>query len=96
VGKDTGCSYVIKDSQLEKIDYNSLSKKQFKITKKKDGVYLEDLGGTYVNDKKIGSGQKAVLNHNDCIAIAKSHLRGRHCCQHDAHTACFCGYKPSY
>jgi predicted component of type VI protein secretion system len=87
VGKDASCSYVIKDSQLDKMDYNLLSKKQFKISRKKDSVYLEDVGVTYINQKKVGQGQKTVLNHNDCIAIAKPHLRGRKCCQHDAHKA---------
>jgi predicted component of type VI protein secretion system len=79
VGKDAACSYVIKDSQLSKIDYNLLSKKQFKISRKRDAVYLEDVGGTYVNDNKVGPGQKIILNHNDRIAIVKSHLKGRHC-----------------
>lgn len=75
VGKDAACSYVIKDSQLSKTDYNLLSKKQFKISRKRDAVYLEDVGGTYVNDKKVGPGQKTILNHNDRIAISKSHLK---------------------
>jgi pSer/pThr/pTyr-binding forkhead associated (FHA) protein len=78
VGKDASCSYVIKDSQLNKIDYNLLAKKQFKISRKKDAVYLEDVGGTYVNEKKVGPGKKTVLNHNDHIAIAKSQLKGRY------------------
>lgn len=78
VGKDASCNYVINDSQLSKIDYNLLHKKQFKISRKKDAVYLEDVGGTYVSEKKVGPGQKTVLNHNDRIAIAKSHLKGRH------------------
>jgi predicted component of type VI protein secretion system len=81
VGKDAACSYVIKNSQLSKTEYNLLPKKQFKISKKKDAVYLEDVGGTYVNNRKIGLGEKTVLNHNDCIAITKSHLKGRHCTQ---------------
>jgi pSer/pThr/pTyr-binding forkhead associated (FHA) protein len=81
VGKDAACSYVIKDSQLSKTEYTLLSKKQFKISRKKDAVYLEDVGGTYVNNIKIGQGNKTVLNHNDCIAIAKSHLKGKHYCQ---------------
>jgi pSer/pThr/pTyr-binding forkhead associated (FHA) protein len=79
VGKDAGCSYVIKDSQLSKSEYNLLPNKQFKISRKKDAIYLEDVGGTFVNKKKVGPGGKTVLNHNDCIAIVKSHLKGRHC-----------------
>ncbi|KAJ4448943.1 hypothetical protein ANN_00335, partial [Periplaneta americana] len=74
-GKDSGCSYVIKDSELGKADYDKLSKKQFKIVKKKDGVYLEDLAVTYVNTKEVGSKQKILLNHNATIAIIKMHLK---------------------
>jgi predicted component of type VI protein secretion system len=97
MGKDAGCSYVIRDSQLSKTDYTLLPKKQFKISRKKDVVYLEDVGGTYVNDKKVGPGQKIVLNHNDRIAIAKSHLKGRHCYQHYSSQSTFsCEYKFSY
>jgi predicted component of type VI protein secretion system len=87
VGKDASCSYTIQDSQLDKIDYNLLSKKQFKISRKKECAYLEDIGVTYINDKKVGQGKKTVLNHNDRIAIAKPHLRGRKYCQHDAQRA---------
>jgi predicted component of type VI protein secretion system len=89
VGKDASCSYVIKDSQLEKLDYNLLPKKVFKISRKKDSVYLEDVAVTYVNDKKVGQGQKTVLNHNDRIAIVKPHLRGRKYCKQYSHQAHF-------
>lgn len=87
VGKDASCSYIIKDSQLDKIDYNLLPNKQFKISRKKNVAYLENLGVTYINEKKVDQGQKTVLKHNDRIAITKPHLTGRNCCQHDAHKA---------
>jgi len=54
-----------------------VSKKHFKISHKKDGVYLEGLALTYVNDKKIDPAEKTILKHNDCIAIGKMHLKGR-------------------
>ncbi|KAJ9578374.1 hypothetical protein L9F63_005406, partial [Diploptera punctata] len=75
VGKDSGCSYVIKDTQLDRHDYSTIAKKQFKISKKKDGVYLEDIAGTYINNKKVGPGLKVPLNHNDRIAIARMFLK---------------------
>jgi len=52
-----------------------VSKKQFKIKNKKDGVHLEALALTYVNDKKIGPEEKTILKHNDRIAIGRQHLK---------------------
>jgi len=77
VGRDASCSLVINDSHLNKVDFNLVSKKHFKISHKKDGVYLEGLALTYVNDKKIDPAEKTILKHNDCIAIGKMHLKGR-------------------
>jgi predicted component of type VI protein secretion system len=77
VGRDASCSVVITDSHLNKVDINLWSKKQFKISHKKDGVYLEGFALTYVNDKKIGPAEKTILKHNDRIAIGKMDLKGR-------------------
>jgi FHA domain. len=77
VGRDASCSYVINESQLSKAELNLVSKKQFKISHKKDGVFLEGSALTYVNDKKIGPAEKTILKHNDRIAIEKQHLKGR-------------------
>jgi pSer/pThr/pTyr-binding forkhead associated (FHA) protein len=78
VGRDASCSLVINESHLDKADINLVSKKQFKIKNKKDGVYLEGFGlTTYVNDKKIGPAEKTILKHNDRIAIGKLHLKSR-------------------
>ena len=77
VGKDASCSLVIKDSHLKNGDIDVVSKKHFKISHKKDGVYLEGLALTYVNDKKIDPAEKTILKHNDRIAIGKMHLKGR-------------------
>jgi pSer/pThr/pTyr-binding forkhead associated (FHA) protein len=77
VGRDVSCSIVIKDSHLKNVDIDVVSKKHFKISHKKDGVYLEGLALTYVNDKKIGPDEKTILKHNDRIAIGKIHLKGR-------------------
>jgi pSer/pThr/pTyr-binding forkhead associated (FHA) protein len=64
-----------------------VSKKQFKISHKKDGVYLEGFAVTFVNNEKIGQAEKIALRHNDRIAIAKLHLEGRQCCEDDVHKA---------
>jgi len=78
VGRDASCSLVINESHLDKADINLVSKKQFKIKNKKDGVCLEGFGlTTYVNDKKIGPAEKTILKHNDRIAIGKLHLKSR-------------------
>jgi predicted component of type VI protein secretion system len=76
VGRDASCCVVIKDSHLNKVDYKWVSKKQCKISHKKDGVYLEGLALTYVNDKRIGREEKTILNNNDRIAIGKKDLEG--------------------
>jgi pSer/pThr/pTyr-binding forkhead associated (FHA) protein len=77
VGRDAKCSLVINESHLSKVDFNLVSKKHFRISHKKDGVYLEGFELTYVNDKKIGPGEKTILKHYDRIAIGKLHLKGR-------------------
>ena len=79
MGRDASCSLVINESHLDKADINLVSKKQFKIKNKKDGVYLEgfDLTTTYINNKKVGPAEKTILKHNDRIAIGKLHLKSR-------------------
>ncbi|PSN30657.1 hypothetical protein C0J52_22250 [Blattella germanica] len=74
-GTDLSCSYVLSESHFDKLSFKDLSKKQFKILKKKDGIYLEDLDSTYVNNKKVGKGQRVPLVHNNYIAIAKMHIK---------------------
>lgn len=77
MGRDTSCSLVITESHLDKVDIDLVSKKQFKIKHRKDGVYLEAHAITYVNEKKIGPEEKTILKHNDRIAIGKPHLKCR-------------------
>jgi pSer/pThr/pTyr-binding forkhead associated (FHA) protein len=77
VGRDAKCSLPIKETHLSSVDLNLVSKKHFKISYKKDGVYLEGFDVTYVNDQKIGPGDKIILYHNDRIAIGKLHLKGK-------------------
>lgn len=79
VGKDASCNYVINESHLNKVDFNLVAKKQFRITHKKDGVRLEGFAVTYINDKKVGPKETAILKHNDRIAIAKAHFKGKQC-----------------
>jgi hypothetical protein len=87
VGRDAKSSLTINETHLSKVDLDLVSKKHFKISRKKDGVYLEGFEVTYVNDKKISPGEKIILNHNDRIAIGKLHLKGRYCCNDDVHRA---------
>jgi len=77
VGRDASCSLAITESHLNKTELSLVSKKHFKISHKKDGVYLQGYALTYVNDKKIGPEEKTILKHNDCIAIEKLHLKCR-------------------
>jgi predicted component of type VI protein secretion system len=77
VGRDASCGLVITESHLNKTELSLVSRKQFKISHKKDGVYLAGYAVTYVNDKKIGPAEKTILKHNDRIAIEKPHLKGK-------------------
>jgi pSer/pThr/pTyr-binding forkhead associated (FHA) protein len=85
VGRDVSCGLVINDSHLNKTELSLVSKKQFKISHKKDFVYLEGYALTYVNYKKIGPAEKSILKHSDFIAIGKQDLKGRKCCEVDVH-----------
>jgi pSer/pThr/pTyr-binding forkhead associated (FHA) protein len=87
VGRDAKCSVVINETHLSKKDFDLVSKKHFKISHKKNGVYLEGFELTYINDKKIGPAEKNILKHNDHIAIANQQLKGRYCCKDDVHKA---------
>jgi predicted component of type VI protein secretion system len=87
VGRDASCSLAINNSHLNKVEFNLVSKKQFKISHKKDGVYLEASAITYVNNKKISPAEKTILKHNDRIAIGELYLKGRYCCEVDVHKA---------
>jgi pSer/pThr/pTyr-binding forkhead associated (FHA) protein len=77
VGRDASCSLVITESHLNEVDFNLVSKKQFKISNKKNGVYLEGFALTYVSGKEIHPREKCILKHNDCIAIGEMRLKGR-------------------
>jgi pSer/pThr/pTyr-binding forkhead associated (FHA) protein len=77
VGRDASCSVAINETHLGKVDFNLVSTRHFKISRKKKGVYLEGFKLTYINDKKIGPAEETILKHNDCIAIGKMHLKGR-------------------
>lgn len=77
MGRDASCSLTITESHLNTEDINLVSRKQFKISHKKDGVYLQGYALTYVNDKKIGPEEKTILKHNDRIAIGEPHLKSR-------------------
>jgi len=76
VGTDASCSLVINKSHLNQEELSLVSRKQFKISHKKDGVYLKGYALTYINDKKIGPEEETILKHNDYIAIEKPHFKG--------------------
>jgi FOG: FHA domain len=77
VGRHANCSYVIKEEQLDRYDFSKVSEKHFKIVKKKDGVFIEDIGGTYINNKKVGHGLKSRISHNDYISITQISVKGK-------------------
>jgi predicted component of type VI protein secretion system len=77
VGTDESCSVVINASHLNQEELSLVSRKQFKISHKKDGVYLEGYALTYVNDEKTDPAEETTLKHTDRIAIEKLNLKGK-------------------
>ena len=77
MGRNESCSLVINKSHLNQEELSLVSGEQFKISHKKDGVYLKGYALTYVNDDKIGPAEETILKHNDRITIEKPHLKGK-------------------
>ncbi|XP_053987689.1 serine/threonine-protein kinase Chk2-like [Hylaeus anthracinus] len=83
LGRSEKCDIPITENELKPKWLSVISKIHFRITREfinennKDTViYLEDLSqnGTFVNKKKVGRGKKVVLESNDIISLAQSHV----------------------
>ncbi|CAK9828062.1 Ovarian-specific serine/threonine-protein kinase Lok [Anthophora retusa] len=80
LGRSETCDICVTKNELKPKWLSVMSKVHFKITREFiDGntidavVYLEDLSqnGTFVNKKKVGRGNKIVLESNDVISLAQ-------------------------
>ncbi|XP_076755046.1 ovarian-specific serine/threonine-protein kinase Lok isoform X2 [Xylocopa sonorina] len=80
LGRSETCDICVTTNELKPKWLSVMSKIHFQITRKFiDGnsndavVYLEDLSynGTFVNKKKVGRGNKVVLESNDIISLAQ-------------------------
>ncbi|XP_061929105.1 ovarian-specific serine/threonine-protein kinase Lok-like isoform X2 [Apis cerana] len=80
LGRSQNCDICITNNELKPKWLSVMSKIHFKITREfiddntNDAiVYLEDLSqnGTFVNGKKVGRGNKVILESNDKIALAQ-------------------------
>ncbi|XP_068968652.1 ovarian-specific serine/threonine-protein kinase Lok-like [Bombus flavifrons] len=79
LGRAESCDICVTSNELKPKWLSVMSKIHFKITREYIGngndaiVYLEDLSqnGTFVNKKKIGRGNKIILESNDIISLAQ-------------------------
>ncbi|KOC60563.1 Ovarian-specific serine/threonine-protein kinase Lok [Habropoda laboriosa] len=83
LGRLENCDIRVTKNELKPKWLSVMSKLHFKITREFiDGntndavVYLEDLSqnGTFVNKKKVGRGNKVVLESNDVISLVQPHV----------------------
>ncbi|OAD53345.1 Ovarian-specific serine/threonine-protein kinase Lok [Eufriesea mexicana] len=81
LGRSENCDVCVTNNELKPKWLCVISKVHFKITREFiDGntndviVYLQDLSqnGTFVNKKKVGRGNKVILESNDIISLAQS------------------------
>ncbi|CAK9796429.1 Ovarian-specific serine/threonine-protein kinase Lok [Anthophora plagiata] len=80
LGRSESCDICVTKNELKPKWLSVMSKVHFKITREFiDGntidavVYLEDMSqnGTFVNKKRVGRGNKVVLESNDVISLAQ-------------------------
>ncbi|CAD1473708.1 unnamed protein product, partial [Heterotrigona itama] len=79
LGRSESCDIRVTSNELKPKWLSVMSKIHFKITREfvsntNDAiVYLEDLSqnGTFVNKKKVGRGNKVILESNDVISLAQ-------------------------
>lgn len=79
LGRSESCDICVTSNELKPKWLSVMSKIHFKITREfvrntNDAiVYLEDLSqnGTFVNKKKVGRGNKIILESNDVISLAQ-------------------------
>ncbi|CAG2054345.1 unnamed protein product [Timema podura] len=78
VGKDSSCDIVIGKQQVPSLDdYLNLNKQHFKIKRKDDGVFLEDLSRlhTIVNNRSLVFGERVKLRHCDLISVLRNQVK---------------------
>nr|CAD7195157.1 unnamed protein product [Timema douglasi] len=78
VGKDSSCDIVIGKQQVPSLDdYLNLNKQHFKIKRKDDGVFLEDLSRlhTIVNNRSLVFGERVKLRHCDLISVLRNQIK---------------------
>lgn len=87
LGRSQNCDICITNNELKPKWLSVMSKIHFKISREfiddntNDAiVYLEDLSqnGTFVNGKKVGRGNKVILESNDKIALAQPIVIGKY------------------
>lgn len=86
LGRSESCDICVTSNELKPKWLSVMSKIHFKITREFVGntndaiVYLEDLSqnGTFVNKKKVGRGNKVVLESNDVISLAQPIVTGKY------------------
>lgn len=82
-GRSIECDVMITEEHANKEFLTVISKVQFAIYKESlegvDNVYLEDrsMNGTFVNQHKVGKGNKIVLNCGDKISLASPYNIGK-------------------
>lgn len=67
LGRDSAADITVSDQ--------GISRKHAKFTKENGQVYITDLGssnGTFINDKKIGPGEKTALEKEDMVKLGSS------------------------
>ncbi|XP_051154594.1 ovarian-specific serine/threonine-protein kinase Lok-like [Leptopilina boulardi] len=84
LGRSVTCEINVMELGLDKKIADCISKQHFKITKEKikssnnlediTVVYIEDLSqnGTYVNKRRIGKGNRVILENHDVISLAQA------------------------
>lgn len=86
LGRSENCDICVTHKELKPKWLSVMSKTHFKITREyihdssNDAIaYLEDLSqnGTFVNKKKVGRGNKIVLESNDLISLAQPAVTGK-------------------
>lgn len=83
-GRDASCDYIFDGKQFAKpSDMNRVSKIHFSIeyddeVGKSHPAYIIDHSGngTYVNEQKIGKGNRRILMNNDIIAVGAPRFKG--------------------
>jgi serine/threonine-protein kinase Chk2 len=78
IGRAQECTIKISYLEVKEDVLQTISKKHCKIVKETSEVYLEDLSfnGTYVNNEKIGKGNRRILGNNDQISLVSPQFRG--------------------